>query len=94
MTFTKTETTRAIKPHRCTWCGQRIEKGERYFRWVSFGDSVFVNKMHAGCMTVFKLEAALEPNGVLDYTPLENERGEQNQLEHLASLPKEYVEGP
>ena len=41
---------KAIRPHRCSWCGEPIIPGESYARWRYFadGDAVTV-KMHREC---------------------------------------------
>ena len=41
---------KANKPHKCSWCGEKIEIGELYkrYRYYSSGDACTV-KMHPEC---------------------------------------------
>ncbi len=41
---------KARKTHKCHWCGESIDPGEKYskWRWVDFGDISTV-KVHAEC---------------------------------------------
>ncbi len=68
----------ANKQHRCTWCGESIESGSTYMRWISFGlpgDGVFTNKMHAACMAACDEQAT--EWGDSEYTPYSNDRPER-----------------
>ena len=40
--------------HRCTSCGEPINPGEKYTRWMSVDDSMFTNKMHPECLQMHK----------------------------------------
>lgn len=42
----------ARKEHSCTWCAEKILKGELYKQWKSVDDSWFTNKMHEECYKV------------------------------------------
>jgi hypothetical protein len=52
-------TQKAIKQHRCSWCGESIAPGESYARWRYFadGDAVTV-KMHHECELAQQAETA------------------------------------
>lgn len=70
MTFqTETETHVARKRHRCDWCWQFIEPGERYSRYRYFdgGDAGTV-KMHTECHEAMQ-EAAREEGGWFEWSP-------------------------
>ena len=44
------ETPTARKPHRCWWCAERIEPGEKYNRWVwKDGRDLLAVKCHPEC---------------------------------------------
>lgn len=58
--------------HRCTWCGEKIERRFPYVRWVSIDDSVFTNKMHTECLKACRAETAFY--GDDDYEPFDNKR--------------------
>lgn len=64
----------AKKQHKCSWCGERIEIGERYTRYRVFmdGDAGTV-KMHPGCYEAM-LEAARHEGGWIEWTPGDAER--------------------
>ncbi len=62
----------ANKPHRCTWCGEQIPKGERYWKWKSVEDSWSTSKMHDECLVALNNEWA--ESGETEYFPYENER--------------------
>lgn len=66
---TETTTQKANKPHRCTWCWQRIGVGETYNRYRFFdgGDAGTV-KMHPECYDAM-LDAAREEGGWIEWTP-------------------------
>lgn len=40
---------KAAKDHQCTYCGEAINKGDKYLTWKSVDDSWFTNKMHHEC---------------------------------------------
>lgn len=40
------------KPHKCTWCGTEIKKGEQHHYWRSVGDGFTENRMHGGCLAI------------------------------------------
>lgn len=83
MDCTSTETLKARKPHRCTNCGESINKGDTYKRWASFGDgSAFTNKMHPEC-----LKDLQDNNGYFEYTLYGGER--PSSADNEASKSKE-----
>lgn len=44
------EGSKASKEHTCTWCGQAINKGEKYIHWLSIdAETPVVNKLHPEC---------------------------------------------
>lgn len=57
MTYTPPQMLTARKNHRCTNCGQSIQAGAMYARWVSFDDSAFTNKMHPECLRALQEDA-------------------------------------
>jgi hypothetical protein len=70
MNYTTEETKHvARKRHRCSWCWQAIEPGEKYhrYRFYSGGDAGTV-KMHPECMTAM-LEEAAKWGGDFEWTP-------------------------
>jgi hypothetical protein len=73
-TWTKLETHKALKPHRCSWCYERIETGEMYTRYRCFdsGDACTV-KMHPECLNAMQDEAT-NLGGHTEWFPGENER--------------------
>lgn len=68
--------TKANKAHRCTWCGQAINKGEQYARWTSVDGpgGWFLSKMHVECVGAMHDE--IRDGGDREYMPFENERPE------------------
>lgn len=69
------ETRRARKVHRCTWCGQTIEPGQRYFHFsVIFEGELQTNKMHPECEDALQDAASDEPGGCYVFEPGEGER--------------------
>lgn len=68
---TSTTTQVARVAHRCTWCGQRIEPGECYHRWVTLDGGAFTSKMHPECVDACD-EECQEMGG--EYMPFDNER--------------------
>ena len=70
-TTAKTLTARAA--HRCTNCGESIDPGQLYARWVSLDDSAYTNKMHPECLQSLIDDASgLE----FEYSPYSGERPE------------------
>lgn len=64
----------ARKQHRCIWCGQRIEPGEKYRRERSVYDGAMQDhKWHPECDEQFGIECAAE-GGNLEFSPHDNER--------------------
>jgi hypothetical protein len=62
----------ARKAHRCTYCGETIEAGERYWTWSSIEDAPwFINKMHGEC---FDDAQEWGHAGSFEYIPFDNER--------------------
>lgn len=66
---TEPETYKAKKRHRCEWCWQFIEPGERYkrYRWFDGGEASTV-KMHDECYGAMQ-DAAAEEGGYIEWTP-------------------------
>jgi hypothetical protein len=51
MYCTPAKTVAAKKKHRCTNCGESIEAGTTYARWMSVDDgTACTNKMHPECL--------------------------------------------
>ncbi len=70
-----TETTQtAVKPHVCSWCGERVKPGEEYkrYRYFEGGDAGTV-KMHIECFDAMQIEVQ-EEGGWLEWSFGENER--------------------
>lgn len=66
---------RARKPHRCTYCAQTIQPGERYERWATYSEgSCLTNKMHQECAL------ATEAGG--EYVMFENDRPVKVEVVH------------
>ncbi len=62
----------AKKQHQCTNCGEAIEPGTSYYRWMSVdGDKAFSNKIHIEC-----LRSLIDENGAgfWEYSPFGGER--------------------
>lgn len=63
----------ARKPHRCIWCGEWIETGEKYRRERSVYDgSMQDHKWHLDCDKGFKVE--LDAGMDQKFIPYSNER--------------------
>ena len=69
MSQTETESHKARKQHRCDWCWQHIEAGDRYrrYRYFDFDEPTTI-KMHPECYDAM-LDAAREEGGVFEWTP-------------------------
>lgn len=75
MFCTPVETLISRKDHICTWCGEKILKGEEYHTWKSVDDSWFTSKVHEECHKAMLEEAAYWYD--YDYMPFSNERPEK-----------------
>lgn len=76
MFCTQAELILAGKEHVCTWCAEKILKGEQYYRWASVDDTWYTSKMHVECR-----DACLEDHacyGDNEYMPYNNERPNKN----------------
>jgi hypothetical protein len=63
------EERKARKKHRCLWCGEDIEPGQKYARWCSIdGRDACTCKMHPECAKV--------SSGQDEIYPYEHKRGE------------------
>ena len=65
-------TPNVIKNIECTNCGEAIEPGTSYYRWMSVdGDKAFSNKIHIEC-----LRSLIDENGAgfWEYSPFGGER--------------------
>lgn len=73
-TMSEVETPTAIKSHVCSWCGQRIDAGERYrrYRYWAEGEAGTV-KTHAECFDAMQ-EAAADEGGWIEWAPGDRER--------------------
>lgn len=49
MEATEPRTVTARKRHRCYWCGEWIEPGDKYVTWTCFDDGPSVCKVHPEC---------------------------------------------
>lgn len=57
MYCTPPETRTARKPHHCTNCGEAIEVGQKYQRWMSIDDGKsHTNMMHQECLDALNEE--------------------------------------
>lgn len=74
MFTSKPEHRKAVKPHTCTWCGQSIGTGERYYRWFSLDEdaTMGVSKMHPECKR--EADARTAFLGEPEYEPFVNKR--------------------
>ncbi|MNK14337.1 hypothetical protein D3C87_324480 [compost metagenome] len=78
MFCTQAETLTSRKDHVCTWCGEKILKGEEYITWKTVDDSWFTSKVHKECSDAMLKEAA--EWGDVEYMPFENERPKNEVL--------------
>lgn len=69
MNWTTPVSRNAAARHRCSWCYELINPGERYmkYRYFSSGDAATV-KMHPECHEAM-LQAADEEGGSIEWTP-------------------------
>jgi predicted nucleic acid-binding Zn-ribbon protein len=68
------ETPMARKQHRCTWCGEHIEKGDTYVRVSGvFDGDLQTSKFHPECDDACTEEARYE-GGSFEFMPYDNER--------------------
>jgi hypothetical protein len=75
-TTTDTEEVKAArKPHECSWCGERIEKGMPYkrYRYFDGGDAGTV-KLHPECEAA-SAELIAEFNEAIEFRPGDYPRG-------------------
>jgi hypothetical protein len=67
--FNKSETRQARKHHRCTYCGEQINRGDSYtFQSGNWDGRWFESKIHHECFD------DMCENGDGEYTPYSNER--------------------
>lgn len=71
MYYTNPETRVARKAHCCTYCGEQIEIGSAYKRWMSIDDKALTNKMHPECLSFLQTEAGGDS---FEYFPYSGER--------------------
>ncbi len=72
--FLSNETVTARKQHGCSWCGQKIEAGQKYIRQaLLFEGAMCANKFHLECDEACT-EAARHEGGCFEFMPGENER--------------------
>lgn len=50
----------ARKPHRCYWCGERIEAGQPYLRWFSRSDGPYTTRVHPECEAAWQRAIKLD----------------------------------
>jgi len=72
MFCTQAELILAKKEHICTWCAEKIPKGEQYYRWASVDDTWHTSKMHVECRDACSEETSYY--GDYEYMPYNNER--------------------
>lgn len=64
----------ARKEHVCEWCGEKIEKGEKYYRYTGIYDGDFQNTpLHLECQTA--ADKYLKENWCDEYMPYSFKRG-------------------
>ena len=80
MYCTPPKTLTAKVPHRCTYCGQAIDPGQKYERWASYDEKCYTNKMHPECLE------DLSENGDGEYTPYCYDRPELQSNAEITGL--------
>jgi predicted nucleic acid-binding Zn-ribbon protein len=64
----------ARKPHRCSWCGERIEAGSSYFRWRCYdGGDASTCRMHGECKAACESDEWVQADGG-EFSLYDNER--------------------
>ena len=72
---TDAETLKARKKHQCSWCGEEIQTGETYARYVFFGGDVpGTVKMHQECRVAMRGYSA-QNRGWIEWQDGEFSRG-------------------
>lgn len=79
MFCTPSITRTARKPHRCTYCGEAINIGDKYETWRSVDDGWFTNKMHPEC------SADMSESGEYEYSTYCNDRPSAELIEQGAT---------
>ena len=70
----------ARKEHICIWCGEKIEKGEKYYCYSGIGDDGFqTNKLHLECRIAMDKHFRLETPFENEFMPYEFKRGSTEQ---------------
>lgn len=73
--FGQVEVKSARKFHQCFWCGEIIEKGSPYRRWMwKDGRTIEEIKVHPECGFAWT-EAATDEGGFYETMPAEHSRG-------------------
>jgi len=57
--------------HRCEFCYERIEAGQKYVRWASVDETWFTNKMHPECLSALQEDSDWND---FEYAPGQGER--------------------
>ena len=79
--YNQHEYRKAIKPHRCTYCGEAINKGDQYiFQKGNYDGRWYESKMHDECFE----DMCEEGDG--EYTPYSNERPQRADVTPNAEL--------
>ncbi len=78
MPFNETFWPIAAKDHRCEWCGQRIDKGERHAHYTGIWECEFQNwRMHEECYAYVVINDGYLSEG---FTPYEGDRPDKSIL--------------
>ena len=66
----------ARRKHRCSWCNERINVGEKYlrYRWYDSGDAATV-KLHEECNSAMSEFIKNEGGYDIEFSPGDNPRG-------------------